>query len=706
VLDGGGQGTVVTLAAAGTSLRGFLIRGSGTDLNSSDAGVYVKVPDAVVEHNRIEGTLFGISLDDAARSVVRGNSVVGMSLGAAERGDGIRLWYSPDVLIENNTVTGVRDCVVWYSDRVRIVGNSIRDGRYGLHFMYNDGAVVERNTLLGNSVGAYLMYTHGVSLRGNLLAANRGPSGFGLGLKEVDDVVAEENWLVDNRVGIYNDHSPISPRASAGFRNNAIAYNDIGLALLPNVQRNSFTENAFVENLQQVSIQGGGSLRNNVWSADRGGNYWSDYSGFDAGGDGVGDAEYRAEALLGDLLDRQPRLRIVQFGLAAGALEFAARAFPGLRPPPKVSDPAPLMAMPRLEPPPGLAAPDRRPLAAVAAGLLALAGGGLCAAWSGAATGRGLMAGTGRAAADSPTSALPAVDKALTVAELRRRFGRAVAVDGLSLEVAAGEALALWGPNGAGKSTAIKCLLGLLPCRGQVVIAGQDALRSGREARRAVGYVPQEVALHDDLTVLETARLYASLKRVEPTEIEQRLEALGLADQAGKRIAALSGGMKQRLALALALLGNPRLLVLDEPTSNLDARGRDQVLQLLASARERGTAILFASHRLEEVEILADRVVVLDHGKPAFTCRPADLASRLGLRQSLKLQIAREQWDQALAVLRAACYSPTPNGRAIGVFVAPDAKGLPISLLERAGVRVVDFSLEDGVAGGRLAEPR
>lgn len=682
VLEGGGRGTVITLAAPGTTLRGFVIRGSGTDLNASDAGIAVRAPNVVVEGNRVEDALFGISLDSAAGSVIRGNTIRGKPLPPAERGDGIRLWSSPDVLLEGNRVEAARDCVIWYSSNLRMYRNTIEAGRYGLHFMFDDNAEVVGNILRGNSVGAYLMYSRGVLLRGNLLASNRGPSGFGLGLKDVDDLVVEGNWLVDNRVGAYLDNSPRELSSVGEYRANVFAFNDIALALLPAVERNVFHDNIFQDNQQQISVQGGGTLRGNRWSAAGRGNFWSDYGGFDADGDGIGDMPYRAEALFGELMDRQPTLRLFQYSLAAGAVEFAARAFPILRPAPKLVDEAPLVAPPPVPSPPGQAPVDPRPSLGLAAGLLALASSVL---------------GLGRTRPPE-RAAVPRVEPAgatLRVENLTKRFGRLTVVDGLSFKVQPGEAVALWGPNGAGKTTALKCVLGLLPCQGHITVAERDALRDGKRARQAVGYVPQEVAFHDDLTVGETLAFYASLKRAPAARSDDLLTELGLAEHLHKPIGALSGGLRQRLALAVALVSDPPLLLLDEPTSNLDAAGRELVLQLLSGLRRRGTAILFASHRLEEVEALADRVLVLERGRLAFACSPGDLPHRLGLRLSLKLRVSSEQREAAVLVLRESGLQPSPNGSAIRLQVLPAEKVLPIRLLERAGIDVLDFAIED-----------
>jgi nitrous oxidase accessory protein len=733
ILDGGGAGTVITLAASGASLRGFVIRGSGSDLNRGDAGVAVQARGVVVEGNRVEDALFGVSLDNAHGSVLRGNTIRGKPLPPAERGDGIRLWYSSDVLVEDNYVEGVRDCVAWYSSNLRLRHNTIENGRYGLHFMYDDAMELSGNILRNNSVAAYVMYGRNVTLRNNLLSGSRGPSGFGLGLKDVDGLVLEDNWLVNNRVGAWIDSSPSSLDASSTYRRNVFAFNDIALTLQPAVQRNVFTENVFRDNHQQVSVAGGGTLKGNRWSVDGRGNYWGDYRGFDAGGDGVGDVPYRVEGLMGALMDRRAELRLFQFGLAAEAVEFAARAFPGLKPTPRLTDEAPLTRAPVVSTPPG--GPTANPWATlgVGLGLLAAAGGvmGMVMGRRGDAVmgqrGAGqpaterrphpdpLPAGEGRHrlsrwerpaagrvrvdARDSlPSPGVTRAGAALEVQGLTKRYGRMLAVDGLSFSLAAGEAVALWGPNGAGKTTALKCVLGLLPCSGRVSVAGQDALRDGRHARRLLAYVPQEVALQGDLSIAETVELYARLRRVPVEQGLALLGRLGLEEHARKPVGALSGGMRQRLALALALAGQPRVVLLDEPTSNLDPAGRELLAALLREARTRGTAVLLASHRLEEVETLANRVLVLERGRLAVDCAPGELAQRLGLQQELRLRVGLAERLRAVEVLAAAGLTASPNGVSVRVAVPAAEKALPFRVLEQAGIAVVDFSLEDGKA--------
>lgn len=222
-------------------------------------------------------------------------------------------------------------------------------------------------------------------------------------------------------------------------------------------------------------------------------------------------------------------------------------------------------------------------------------------------------------------------EKIIQVKELTRTFGDLKAVDRLSFDVHAGEAVALWGANGAGKTTALRCLLHLMPFSGEVTIAGMDVKKQGKEARRLVGFVPQELSFHDDLTVAETLTFYARLKKVaHGYDFTPLLNRLELRQHVQKPVRSLSGGLKQRLALALALISDPPLLILDEPTSNLDLRAREDFVRFLHDLRNDGKTLVFSSHRLEEVKAVADRVLLLESGRLALSGAPQALAEQLG----------------------------------------------------------------------------
>lgn len=209
----------------------------------------------------------------------------------------------------------------------------------------------------------------------------------------------------------------------------------------------------------------------------------------------------------------------------------------------------------------------------------------------------------------------------IEIARLTKRFSGTIAVDCLTLHVAAGEAVALHGANGAGKSTIIRCVLGLLHYEGRILIGGHDARTQGKQARRLVGYVPQELGFNDDLRVSEAVRLFAILRGERRVDVEATLGSVGLTGHERKCIRHLSGGMKQRLAVALALLGDPPALVLDEVTASLDAEGRAEFRDLLGRLNSDGKTLLFASHREEEVEALATRIVSLKDGQVVLESR-------------------------------------------------------------------------------------
>lgn len=343
ILDGGGAGDIVEIAAPDVTVRGFIVRNTGIDLDGENAAIRALAPRAAILDNTLEDILFGVDLREAPDSVVSGNRIGGKDLDIARRGDGIRLWRSDRSLIENNIIHDGRDAVLWYSQNITVRGNTAVRCRYGFHLMYSDDVTLEDNEVVGNSVGIYLMYSRGIELRRNRMIRNRGPSGYGLGLKETDRFVVENNLFVGNRAGIYLDGSPFSPRNPGVFTRNTIAYNDIGVTFLPAVRGNQFTLNNFVSNVEQVGVLGRGSLAGNEFWVEETGNFWTDYVGYDQDRDGVGDFVHESYTLFENLVDRHPKLRLLLFSPAQQAIEFVGRAIPAVRPEPKFTDEVPLM---------------------------------------------------------------------------------------------------------------------------------------------------------------------------------------------------------------------------------------------------------------------------------------------------------------------------------------------------------------------------
>ncbi len=221
------------------------------------------------------------------------------------------------------------------------------------------------------------------------------------------------------------------------------------------------------------------------------------------------------------------------------------------------------------------------------------------------------------------------MDPILRVEKLTKRFGRVAALSELSLEVAPGEAVALWGPNGAGKTTLLRCLLGILPYEGEIRLLGFDPRRQGREIRAQVGYVPQQIRFHSDQTVWETIGFYAQLRGIPAGRAADLIGAWGLGNSRGAQVQNLSGGMRQKLMLAIALLSAPPILFLDEPTSNLDISTRRDFSSALGDLKKSGRTLLFCSHRLSEVRNLADRIVSFEEGRKIFEGKPSGLTAAL-----------------------------------------------------------------------------
>lgn len=232
-----------------------------------------------------------------------------------------------------------------------------------------------------------------------------------------------------------------------------------------------------------------------------------------------------------------------------------------------------------------------------------------------------------------PTASRPPRGVVLRTRSLVRRFGDFTAVDGLDLEVRSGECVGLLGPNGAGKSTTLKLLLGLVePTSGSIELLGLPIPQQARVARAQVGVVPQHDALDPDFTVAENlsvfGRYFGLSARQARGRVEPLLDFAGLAGKRNARISELSGGMKRRLTMARALVNDPEILFLDEPTTGLDPQARHLMWERLRQLIARGKTIVLTTHFMDEAERLCDRLVIIDHGRMVAGGAPAELTER------------------------------------------------------------------------------
>ncbi len=228
------------------------------------------------------------------------------------------------------------------------------------------------------------------------------------------------------------------------------------------------------------------------------------------------------------------------------------------------------------------------------------------------------------------------------------------AVDDLSFEIEAGEIFSLLGPNGAGKTTTLSIISTLLaPTSGRVSVDGHDTERNPMAVRRTLGVVPQELALYNDLTARENLRFWGEMRglhgAVLKADIEQMLQLTELASRADDRVSTYSGGMKRRLNLAVGLLGQPRLVMLDEPTVAIDPQSRRYILDWVKKMNREGMTVLYTTHYMEEAQELSDRIGIMDQGKLIALGTLDELTQIVGEHETLVLNLIQEGKNQALS---------------------------------------------------------
>jgi len=225
---------------------------------------------------------------------------------------------------------------------------------------------------------------------------------------------------------------------------------------------------------------------------------------------------------------------------------------------------------------------------------------------------------------------------AIEIKELRKDFGEVTAIERLDLEVAEGELFGLLGPNGAGKSTAINILCGLLePTNGSVKVEGYDVRKESRKIKELIGVCPQEMGVFPYLTGRENIEFFGNMGAVPKKELKERvdglLEKMSLTEDADRRVKTYSGGMKRRISLVMALVNNPKIAFLDEPTTGMDPQSRRAVWEFLKGISGDSKTIILTTHYMEEAEYLCDRVGIIDHGKLIALGKPSDLMREHGV---------------------------------------------------------------------------
>ncbi|MDR2880821.1 MAG: nitrous oxide reductase family maturation protein NosD [Azoarcus sp.] len=324
-IDAGDKGTVMALNASDSTVRGLRLTGSGSSHDTDDACLDVRGNRNVIEDLTVDSCLFGIDLKQSSRSVVRRNRIRSKPLSLGMRGDGLRLWYSHDNLIEANEVVDSRDMVAWYSHRNVFRGNIGQRSRYSIHFMFADDNIVENNHFRDNAVGVYFMYTKGGAARGNVITHSTGATGMGIGFKEASGTVIENNEIIYCGVGVGSDLSPFEPDSTIELIGNRFAYNGVAILFNSETGNNNLRDNVFEGNLTDVSY--GGRTENpekNSWE----GNYWDTYQGFDANGDGIGDTPHESYAWADQIWMEFPMATFFRASPVLELLNFLERLAP------------------------------------------------------------------------------------------------------------------------------------------------------------------------------------------------------------------------------------------------------------------------------------------------------------------------------------------------------------------------------------------
>ena len=275
-----------------------------------------------------------------------------------------------------------------------------------------------------------------------------------------------------------------------------------------------------------------------------------------------------------------------------------------------------------------------------------------------------------------------------------KSFGPIHAVKDVSFSLREGEIVALVGHNGAGKTTLIKLMLGLIrPTAGTVRMLGEDPATGAAEVRTRLGYLPENVSFNPALTGTETLKFYAALKRTGREQIEGLLERVGLAGAAGRRVRTYSKGMRQRLGLAQALLGQPKVMLLDEPTTGLDPASRRDFYRFLDELRDSGSTILLSSHALSELEGRADRVIIVGQGVKVADGTLDELRSIARLPTRIRVRLAANGDDHAERIAAQSEGWRPVNGRTLEIDAAPEDK---VALLRGAiadGAAIADLDV-------------
>ena len=333
VVDGGGDGTILTINADNTTIRGLRLTNSGASHDNVDAAILLQASDTIIENNIIDNALFGIHIKQAKNSVIRNNRISSKPEELSLRGDGIRMWYSRNNLIEKNYIENVRNLLFINSPENRIIGNTILNSRVGMEFVFSPKNEIYDNLISKNSTGIVGIYSDELLVRGNRIMHLRNAAGTALTFKESSQVWVEDNEVLHCAVGL-TVNSPIHPENILYLNRNRFAYNDVSLYFYGEKGGHVIHDNRFENNLMPVAVTAYSSALDNDWS----GNYWDNYEGYDTDHDGIGDTPHSIYLYSDRIWMDRPMTRFFRSSPVLEVIDFIERLAPFSEPPMILSD--------------------------------------------------------------------------------------------------------------------------------------------------------------------------------------------------------------------------------------------------------------------------------------------------------------------------------------------------------------------------------
>jgi len=337
-IDGGGDGTVVQIKADGSTVRGVRVVNSGDSHDQLDSGLLLEANDVLIENNIIEDVLFGINLRKAYDNRIRGNRISSKGDSLTLRGEGLRLWYSSDNLIEKNEFVNVRDILIINSPDNRLIENRIRHSRMGVELVFSPGNEIVGNHISWNTKGIVGIYSDDLLIRANRFTHMREITGAALAIKGSSQVRVADNEILHCAIGLMVN-SPVHPENILYLENNHIAYNDVAMYFYGEKGGHVIHGNRFESNLLTIAVSAPNSALANDWK----GNYWDDYAGFDRDADGIGDTPHNVYLYSDRIWMERSMTRFFRASPALELIDFVERLTPFSKPDLILSDPLPQM---------------------------------------------------------------------------------------------------------------------------------------------------------------------------------------------------------------------------------------------------------------------------------------------------------------------------------------------------------------------------